>query len=79
MRNFVSIFNPLNSNVTVNLDLSGKSPKTWVLKAKEITKVDTTYEKHVRRALVDAIFNARGNPRIDHNLQEIEFYRETLV
>jgi len=79
MRNFVSVFNPLNKNVTVNWDLSGEHPKTWVLKAKEITKVDSMYEKHVRKALIDEMFNKKGNPKISHDIQERDFYKETEV
>ena len=79
MRNLVSIFNPLNINVTVNWDLSGKNPKTWVLKSKEITKVDSKYAKHVKRALVDEMFNVKGKPRVAHDIQEREFYKEIEI
>ena len=77
MHNFASVFNPLNKNVIVHWDLSGKLPRT--LKSKEITKIESTYEKHVRRALVDEMFNVKGNSRIAHDIQEKKFYKETEI
>ena len=68
MHNFASVFNPLNKNVIVHWDLSGKLPRTWTLKSKEITKIESTYEKHVRRALVDEMFNVKGNSIVSLNL-----------
>ena len=70
------LFNPLNKDVTVNWDMRGRNPKAWVLKAKEVAKVDSIYAKHIKKALVDEIFNVRGNSRIAHDIQEREFYKE---
>lgn len=79
MRNFTSIFNPLNKDITVNWDLTGRNPKTWVLKSKEITKVDTKYVNHVKKTLLDAVFDAKGDYRKRRDIQIEEFEKEIEV
>lgn len=78
MKSKVSIFNPLNKDVKVNWDLSG-NPKSWVLKSKEITKIDSTYEKHAKRVLANAIFEVKGTSRKDRDIQMKAIYEEMRV
>ncbi len=75
----VSIFNPLNKDIVVNYDLSGPNPLEFVLKAKEITSVPQEYAKHVKRTLADAVFNAKGNYRMDRDMQMEEIYKEIEI
>lgn len=75
----VPIFNPLSKDVIVNYDTSSPNPRTWVLRAKEITKVEHLFAKHIKRALVDEMFNVKGNSRIAHDIQEKEFYKEIEI
>ena len=75
----VSVFNPLNKDFTVNYDLSGKNPKTFILKAKEITHVPQEYAKHVKRTLADAVFDAKGDYHKDRDMQMKDIYKEIEI
>lgn len=75
---YVSIFNPLNKPLTVDYDLSGNA-KHFILNAKEITHVPKMYAEHVKKALLDAVFNAKGDYRKDRDMQMKEFLKEISI
>ena len=75
----VAIFNPLNKNIIVNYDLSGERPKTFTLKAKEITHIPEEYAKHVKRTLADAVFDAKGDYHKDRDMQMVDIYKEIEI
>lgn len=65
----VPIYNPLNHDVKVGWNLSGKNPRNFNLISKEITFVDKKYEKHVKRTLGDAVFDSFGDTKVRRDIQ----------
>ena len=76
MKNETPVFNPLKKDLTVGWDLQGKNPRNFLLRAREITMVDTMYAKHVKRTLADAVFDVKGDYRQDRDMQMKEIMKE---
>lgn len=67
------IFNPLNSDFSVEYDINGDShPETFTANAMAISYFDEGVWEHVRKHLVDHIMNVRElNPLIAKNRKDI--------
>lgn len=72
----VLIFNPLNEDVSVKYDASGKNPRTFTFRAKEVGKIDKEFADHVKKHLANRIFDKRGDYRKDRDMQMKEIYKE---
>lgn len=76
MKNKKAIFNPLNHDITIEWDKSGKNPKSFKLKSKEITMIDTKYINHVKNQLANEVFDARGDYRKRRDIQLKDILKE---
>ena len=65
----IPVFNPLNKDVSVYWDLSGKNPLNFQLIAKEITMIDRKYAQHVKNTLADIVFDIKGSYQKDRDMQ----------
>jgi hypothetical protein len=43
------------------------------------TSVPKEYEKHIKRTLADAVFDAKGNYRMDRDIQMKEIYKDIEI
>lgn len=75
----VPIFNPLNKDIRVVFDSQGPNPRSWTLKAKEATYVESLFANHVKKHLADSIFDAKGDYRKDREMQMKDIYKQMEI
>jgi len=65
------LFNPLLTDFSVNFN-NGDGSKEYTIKAREIAEFPTPVAKHIKKHLIDAVFNKRELDRAsEENLREI--------
>jgi hypothetical protein len=57
----VTIFNPLSHDFNVSFDIMGTgAPMNFVVRSKDIGKIDPKVANHIKKHLINAIFQERG-------------------
>jgi len=76
MNKDIPVFNPLSKDIEVKYDTSGPNPRSWLLRAKEITMVESLFAKHIKRTLADAVFDKIGDYCKDRDPQMKDIYEK---
>jgi len=70
----VPIYNPLNTDFECKYDLHGDgNPILYQIKSKELEYFDPAVVPHIKKHLLNLIFDVRGNYRKDRQMQMAEF------
>lgn len=73
----VAIFNPLNDDFTVKYDENGNGdPVSFTIKAKSVAKFAPHIANHITKHLATAIYDLRGNPKFDREIQMDAYKKE---
>ncbi len=73
----VPLFNPLNEDFTAKYDINNdRNPIAFTIKAKSVAYFDPPIAAHIKKHLATAIFEKRGNNKMDHDIQIEQFLKE---